>query len=378
MGFNRLDHPPPGIAPLAQRYRDELAARSIQPDPAQAVVIEHTQRLYDALLNRPLNDRSRLDGLRGWLRQRSMEPVEGLYLWGGVGRGKTRIMNAFHDALPFSDKLRIHFHSFMQYVHGELKQLERQSDPLALVAGGLAEDTRVICFDEFQVTDITDAMLLARLLEALFERGVTLVATSNVAPDDLYRGGFQRARFLPAIDLLARHMRIVRLDGDTDYRLRALERAEIYHWPLDEEAESSLAASFAELAPENPVENHPLEIAGRSIRTRWSADGIAWFDFSELCDSPRSSADYIEIAKRFHTVLVGGVPTMDDASRDPAVRFIHLIDELYEHRVNLIVSAQSEPAGIYTGVRLAERFARTRSRLEEMRHRAYLSLPHVG
>ena len=358
-----------------ERYRADLDSGLLLPDAAQADMVEETQRLYEALCNVPaIRDRRP----RGWLRSRRREPIQGLYVWGDVGRGKTKIMNAFHEALPFPEKLRIHFHRFMQYVHSELGTLEGQTDPLEVVARRLAEDTRVICFDEFQVTDITDAMLLGRLLRGLFESGVTLVATSNTAPADLYRDGLQRSRFLPAIDLLAEHTRVVHMDGAADYRLRALERAEIYHCPLDARAEESLFECFNGLAPEGAQRDQDLEIAGRTISTRWSAEGIAWFEFEALCAGPRSTSDYTELARRFHTVLVGNVPLLDDGSADPALRFIHLVDEFYDRRVNLILSAAAAPVELYSGRRLLDRYARTRSRLQEMQSRAYLGQPHVG
>ena len=357
------------------RYRADLESGLLLPDAAQHAAVAHTQRLYQALCA----ERSApAGGLRGWMRTRRRESIAGLYMWGDVGRGKTRIMNALHDALPLADKLRIHFHGFMQYVHAELAALDHESDPLETIARRLAEDTRIICFDEFQVSDITDAMLLGRLLRALFQSGVTLVATSNTAPDDLYPEGLQRSRFLPAIDLLNEHTRVVRMDGAIDYRLRALERAEIYHCPLDAQAEASLLACFQGLSPEDVRRDQELEISGRSIATRWTADGIAWFEFSALCAGPRSTSDYIELARRFHTVLVGNVPQLDDEAADPALRFIHLVDEFYHRHVNLILSAAAPPSELYEGRRLTDRFARTRSRLQEMQTRAYLAQPHLG
>ncbi len=360
-----------------QRYRVAVERGELLPDSAQAELVSRTQALYEALTRNSVKPRSILDGLRGLIRERNVAPVKGLYIWGGVGRGKTLLVNNFHDALPFESKLRIHFHAFMQYVHGELKGLSHQENPLALVADGLARDTRVICFDEFHVSDIADAMILGGLLKRLFERGITLVATSNIAPDDLYKGGLQRARFMPAIELIKGHTRVFELDGILDYRLRALERVEIYHYPLDPQAEVGLSDAFEKLCSENVVESPAIEIAGRSVEALRAADGIAWFDFAALCETPRSATDYIEIARRFHTVLVARVPRLCNENRDSALRFIHLIDALYERSVNLVVSAEAPPSKLYTGRRLKQEFARAASRLEEMQTRDYLARQHM-
>lgn len=360
-----------------QRYFAAVERGELLPDPAQAELVKRTQALYEALTRNSAKPKGILDGLRGIIRDRNRAPVQGLYIWGGVGRGKTLLVNNFHAALPFDSKLRIHFHAFMQYVHGELKALSRRESPLALVADGLARDTRVICFDEFHVSDIADAMILGGLLDRLFDRGVTLVATSNIAPDELYKDGLQRARFLPAIELIKRHTRVVELDSVLDYRLRALERVEIYHHPLDSQAEAALSDAFGKLCPENVVESPVIEIAGRGIDALRAADGIVWFDFVSVCETPRSAADYIEIARRFHTVLIARVPQLGDQKRDSALRFIHLIDALYERSVNLVISAQAPPATLYTGRKLKQKFARAASRLEEMQTRDYLAREHM-
>jgi len=360
-----------------QRYVVAVERGELLADPAQAVLVNHTQALYETLTQESAKPRNLFDGLRGIIRDRNRASVKGLYIWGGVGRGKTLLVNNFHDALPFNSKLKIHFHSFMQYAHGELKALRRRENPLSLVADGLARDTRVICFDEFHVSDIADAMILGGLLRGLFERGVTLVATSNIAPDDLYKNGLQRARFLPAIELIKEHTRVVELDSILDYRLRALERVEIYHYPLDPQAEAALSDAFEKLSPENVVESALIEIAGRDVAAMRAADGIAWFEFAALCETPRSAADYIEIARRFHTVLLAGVPQLDDEKRDSTLRFIHLIDALYERSVNLVVSAQAPAETLYVGHKLRQKFARAASRLEEMQTRDYLAREHL-
>ena len=360
-----------------QRYVSAVEHGELLPDPAQARLVDCTQELYETLTRDSAKPRNILDGLRGIIRDRDRTPIKGLYIWGGVGRGKSMLVNEFHDALPFESKLRIHFHAFMQYIHGELKALARRENPLELVADGLARDTRVICFDEFHVSDIADAMILGGLLQRLFERRVTLVATSNIAPDELYRNGLQRARFLPAIDLIKKHTRVVELDSVLDYRLRALERVEIYHHPLDAQAEAALSDAFEKLSPEGVVQPALIEIAGRSVDALRAAEGIAWFDFAALCETPRSAADYIEIARRFHTILLARVPRLDDENRDGTLRFIHLIDALYERSVNLIISAQGPAESLYAGRKLKQKFARAASRLEEMQTRDYLAREHM-
>jgi cell division protein ZapE len=360
-----------------ERYRAELENGQLQADAAQHRTVEHTQRLYQALLDAEGNGGGWFARLRRRFESTARQPVRGLYLWGGVGRGKTHIVNGFFAALPFADKQRVHFHSFMQLVHARLAALGHRQDPLAAVAGDLASVARVICFDEFHVSDITDAMLLSRLLQALFGHGVTLVATSNIAPDELYRDGLQREQFLSAIELIKEHTEVVHLDSQVDYRLRVLERAEIYHHPLDEQAEAGLLACFEALGPENVRIGEELRVAGRGIATKRLADGILWVDFTEICETPRSASDYIDIARCYHTVLISDVPFMDDEQRDRVIRFIHLVDELYEHNVNLVISAAAPPEEIYSGRHLAERFARAESRLMEMQTRAYLAAKHL-
>jgi cell division protein ZapE len=360
-----------------QRYQSELASGALQADAAQHRAVEYTQRLYDALMAVSEANTGLLQHIRRRLSPSRPAPVRGLYLWGGVGRGKTHIVNALHGSLPLPDKMRVHFHGFMQLLHQKLRAQGRRDDPVSAVAAELAGDARIICFDEFHVSDITDAMLLGRLLEALFARGVTLVATSNIAPDDLYLGGLQREQFLPAIDLIKAHTDVVQLDSGVDYRLRVLERSEIYHSPLGAGADQILSNYFEALASENVRMNAQLDVSGRAIDARGIADGVVWFDYAAICETPRSVGDYIEIARRFHTVLIADVPVMDDEQRDRVVRFIHLIDELYERNVNLIVSAAVLPEDLYTGNHLSVRFDRARSRLAEMQSRDYLAAKHL-
>lgn len=304
------------------------------------------------------------------------QPVRGLYLWGGVGRGKTMLMDLFYDCLPEHDRLRMHFHRFMQRVHNELTVLGGTANPLEQVAEGLARESSVLCFDEFFVSDIADAMILAELLQGLFERGVTLVATSNVEPDRLYENGLQRRRFLPAIDLLKTHTQVFYVESPVDYRLRALERAEIYHAPLDGAAEASLRKSFAALAPEAAEHDVVMDINGRPIRSRCVADDVAWFDFAELCEGPRSQNDYIELARVFHAVLLSNVRRFTTRDEDAARRFISLVDEFYDRNVKLIISAEVPAERLYGGERLRFEFERTESRLREMQSHEYLARVH--
>lgn len=365
------------MTPL-ERYRAELKNGELSYDLVQEMAVEALQRLYADLLPQNESRQGWITALRHRIRGQPGEPIKGLYLWGGVGRGKTHLVNSFHDCLPLEKKLRVHFHRFMQQVHAELKTLRHTPDPLKVVAERLGRRARIICLDEFHVSDVADAMLLGRLLAALFEHGVTFVATSNIAPDDLYRGGLQRERFLPAIDLLKAHTEVLHLDSPEDYRLRALERAEIYHWPLDDASDKSLLESFTRLGPEGVRVGEVLEIEGRPINTVRSADGIAWFDFKELCDGPRSVADYIEIGRAYHTVLIANIPLMGNADNDKAARFIQLVDVFYDRNVNLIVSAASPPSELYYPEgRLVFAFERTISRLEEMQSREYLARTHL-
>lgn len=360
---------------LNERFAATLAHKAFQADAAQLRAIRTLDRI-----SRELDAQATRSGLLPQLRRLlggATTPVRGAYLWGGVGRGKTFVMDVFFENLPARDRLRYHFHRMMYRVHGRLKSLRNQPDPLQIVAGELAAQARVICFDEFFVTDIADAMILANLLDGLFRRGVTLVATANVPPDDLYRDGLQRARFLPAIELLKAHTEVLQVDAGTDYRLRVLEQAEIYHSPLDEGADASLERWFAGLAPDQGTCGQPIEINGRDILTRRRADGIAWFDFAALCDGPRSQDDYIEIARAFQAVVLSAVPVLDESLDNQARRFIALVDEFYDRRVKLIISAAAPVSDLYSGTRLAREFERTRSRLMEMQSRDYLAAPHV-
>ncbi|MCX2982444.1 cell division protein ZapE [Halieaceae bacterium IMCC14734] len=362
-----------------ERYRQDLERDGFVEDAAQLQAVQALEAVYQGLVAAE-SERSEGGALGRWWRrirpEEAQAPVPGLYMWGGVGRGKTYLVDTFYDCLPFERKLRIHFHRFMQRVHNELTQLEGTVNPLLTVADRLAREARVLCFDEFFVSDITDAMILGGLMEALFERGVTLVATSNIAPDLLYQNGLQRQRFLPAIALVKQHTRVLNVDGGIDYRLRVLEKAELYHWPLDAEAEISLKQSFDDLVPETGYQWERLEINGRYLSSRWAFDDVVWFEFTELCDGPRSQNDYIELARIYHAVLLGNVPQMGRTSDDQARRFVNLVDEFYDRNVKLIISAEVPLLELYTGGRLEFEFQRTVSRLQEMQSHDYLARSH--
>ena len=369
-----------------------VAASTLEPDPAQREVVIALEGLYQRLTESP-GVPSRIQGWINSVLGRDRIPVKGLYIWGSVGRGKTMLMDLFYDCLPLPEesglgtqqrrypkpgKLRMHFHRFMQRVHYGLKRHAGSVNPLNRVADDLARQCRVLCFDEFFVSDIGDAMLLGELLRELFSRGVTLVATSNIEPEYLYPDGLQRRRFLPAIDLLLEHTRKLHLDTPEDYRLRVLSQAEIYHSPLGQEAEDSLTRSFRALAPGSWEEDGTLEILARPISYRNLCDDVVWFDFDQVCDGPRSQNDYIELARQFHAVLISAVPCFGIRDEDQARRFISLVDEFYDHNVKLILSAEVPLAELYMGKRLRFEFERTRSRLIEMRSYEYLGREHRG
>ncbi|MCV6604330.1 MAG: cell division protein ZapE [Porticoccaceae bacterium] len=365
-----------------ERYKTDLERPGFSRDPAQQQAVDKLQDLYERLVGDWQAEQKRrpLSRLLGGLSRRSDEirVQRGLYFWGGVGRGKTYLMDNFYESLPFDAKMRSHFHRFMRLVHQELKQLEGVKNPLEKVADRIASEARVLCFDEFFVSDITDAMILGTLLELLFRRGVVLVATSNIVPDGLYENGLQRARFLPAIKLLNQHTEVVNVDGGVDYRLRALTRAELYHWPLDDGAEVALGSAFNDLVPavDEVCEAAPLEVEGREIATRFIGEDVVWFDFPAICDGPRSQNDYIEIAREFHAVLVGQVPQMSRENDDQARRFINMVDEFYDRNVKLVMSAAVPLENIYAGGNLDFVFQRTRSRLLEMQSHEYLARAH--
>jgi cell division protein ZapE len=353
-------------------YAAGVARGDWSEDAAQRPALRELDRIHAALLDPPR--RGLFDALLG----KKAQAPRGLYLWGGVGRGKTFLIDLFFDALPFEQKRRTHFHRFMREVHAQLRAHAGQSDPLASIAREWGRDLRVLVLDEFFVNDIGDAMLLGRLLERLFAEGVTLVTTSNTEPRNLYKDGLQRAGFLPAIAQIENHCKVLHLDSAHDYRLRALTRSPVYRAPLDDAADDWLSERWRELTATCPHEQGPLVIEGREIPVRALAEGHAWFDFAALCEGPRAASDYIEIATECHTVLVGAIPLFDGRNDDPARRFVHLIDELYDRHVNLLCTAAAPPTALYTGGRLAHAFERTASRLIEMQSAQYLALEHRG
>ncbi len=335
----------------AARLLRDLAVRLTQPPPVDAA---------PSLLQR----------LRGH-RPEPSPPIPGLYLWGGVGRGKTYLMDWFFESLPIPDKRRLHFHHFMLQVHDAMAGLPSQPDPLEAVGAQWREGVRVLCLDEFVVTDIADAMILHRLLAALLRRGMTLVTTSNTEPDQLYRNGLQRQRFLPAIELLKAHTQVFELDGGVDYRLRDLTEAGVYF--VGAGGEAWLAGHFEHLTGGHGALSEPLEIHGRALPVRRLGPDVAWFDFQGLCATARSVADYIEIARLFHTVLLSGVPVFRPAEEAAARRFVHLVDEFYDRRVKLVIAAEAPIGGLYFGGFVDFPFERVQSRLLEMQSEVYLA-----
>jgi cell division protein ZapE len=368
---------------LRSRYETKIRDLGFSPDDDQAVAITTLDRITKELnagrSPRGLAARLKKGSLSRWLPALSeSEPVRGAYLWGGVGRGKTFMMDLFFESLPFEEKLRFHFHRLMYRVHCQLNQLKNVADPLEHVADDLARKARIICFDEFFVSDIADAMLLGKLLDAMFRRGITLVSTSNIPLHDLYADGLQRHQFLPAIKSIQHHTDVIHVGGDTDYRLRVLETADIFHTPLDAAATDLLNNYFARIAPDAGTAGQDIEILGRNILTQRRADGIAWFEFHDLCDGPRSQDDYIEIARCFQTVILSNVPVLDSQRENQARRFISLVDEFYDRKVKLITSAATSIDALYVGKRLAKEFERTQSRLREMQSSRYLAAQHLA
>jgi cell division protein ZapE len=392
-----------GASTPGQLYALGVAQRRWEDDAAQRAALTELDRVHAELLAAERTARA-----APWWRLRQPKPAapRGLYLWGDVGRGKTFLADLLLQSLPLPGvapnqpipdlperagsgqpgradelvrrpgKLRLHFHRFMGRVHAELRRRDGRSDPLRDVAAHFAAQARVLCLDEFFVTDIGDAMILGGLLQHLFARGTTLVTTSNIEPGKLYRDGLQRARFLPAIALLERHCAVVQLLAAQDYRLRELSRAGVYFTPLDAAAEQALDACFEHVAPGACRPEPQIEVNGRAIMVRRRAEGVIWFDFAALCEGPRAVADYIELAQSFNTVLISGVPQFSPQMEDAARRFVNLIDEFYDHGVNLVLSAATPVTALYAGERLRVEFARTRSRLIEMQSAEYLARAH--
>ncbi|MEZ5498779.1 MAG: cell division protein ZapE [Steroidobacteraceae bacterium] len=364
-------------SPLLLAYQHALEARGLKSDAAQRKVLTELDRLGSELLEAELDSQSLAAKLRRRLgNSRAQTPVRGIYLWGDVGRGKTFLMDLFFDHLDLDRRRRVHFHRFMFEVHRQLRSLRNVAAPLERVAAKIAKDTRLLCFDEFFVADIADAMILGGLFKAMFDLGVTLVVTSNVPPDELYRDGLQRQRFLPAIEHIKRNTRVVEIGRGVDYRLRELTRHRLYLDSAVAASSDELATLFELLSGEVGERDDSIAVAGRRIPYVRHSDNVIWFEFSALCQGHRSQTDYIEIADQYQSVLLGNVPVFDARHEDAARRFIALVDELYDRSVNLIVSAAAPPGELYRGSKLTFEFRRTASRLMEMQSEDYLSRAH--
>lgn len=384
-------------------YAQRRNAPGFRADPAQQRAVQRLQQLYDELLEFKLKRNRRLSNMfarsSGRAKQilqrlpflrprkdaaaripfvrRGPRPPKGAYFWGGVGRGKSLLMDSFFAGLPYKRKRRIHFHHFMREVHARLKDYRGESDPLQKVGHAIAAKTRVLCFDEFHVSDIADAMILARLLQVMFDLGVVLVITSNYRPDDLYPNGLQRANFLPAIALINQNLDVINVDGGIDYRLRTLERVPTFLHPINADTSVTLASIYQDMAT-SPDISEPLVINDHMLPSVRRSSGVAWFSFADLCGAARSQFDYLELASIFHTLLLADVPRLTPDMASEARRFTWLIDILYDHRVKLIISANAAPADLYReGINSGE-FFRTVSRLEEMQSKEYLAQPHLS
>ncbi|MDA9569905.1 cell division protein ZapE [Porticoccaceae bacterium] len=363
-----------------QRYYDDLSREGFVADNAQKQAVDHLESLYHRLVakHHKQQEISLFDRIKGLVVDPKVTPERGLYLWGGVGRGKTYLMDSFYESLPFDAKMRIHFHRFMRRVHADLRLYNGHANPLERVAEKISSETNIICFDEFFVSDITDAMILGTLFEALFTRGVSLVATSNIQPSGLYKNGLQRQRFLPAISLIEQHCQVINVDGGSDYRLRALANTSLYHSPLNDQADSAITRIFKSLTANDKsiVRQGEIKINDRVIPVVAMTSDVIWFDFLAICDGPRSQNDYIDIACEFHAVVVSNVPALNVEKEDCARRFINLVDEFYDRNVKLAISAELPLQKIYQGTKLSFEFERTQSRLIEMQSLEFLSQAH--
>jgi cell division protein ZapE len=356
------------VMSVKENYQKELQVRGFQSDPAQLRAIDALERCANEWAAYKEKRSNKIKKLI------NRPPIpRGVYMYGGVGRGKSFLMDCFFDAVPIQRKTRLHFHEFMREVHRELRELQGTVNPLDVLGKQISQRYKLICFDEFHVADITDAMILHRLLDALFDNGVGFVTTSNFKPDDLYPNGMHRDRIMPAIALLNQELDVINVDNGTDYRRRTLEQVDLYHCPMGEQADAAMTDAFNRLA-ECPDETPTLHIEAREIKARRRAGGVVWFDFKEICGGPRSQNDYLEIATQFHTVLLSDVPYMPVRRAAEARRFTWLIDVLYDRRVKLILSAEVAPEALYTEGPMAHEFPRTVSRLNEMQSAEFLAL----
>jgi cell division protein ZapE len=362
---------------VESRLREAVAAGRLELDPAQLSAAILLDRLSADLRKSSQSVGARLRAHLPWLPAPARDAaLTGLYLWGGVGRGKTMLMDWFYESLHFVRRERIHFYRFMRHVHSELRLVKRRAEPLETVAQRLSKRASVICLDEFFVADIADAMILSGLFEGLLRRGVTLVMTSNTPPQGLYKDGLQRERFLPAIELIQNHVTLVHLDGVTDYRLRQLEQAPTYLDSAREQTAAQMRRRFNALAGDTATGPQVLSIEDRDIAAVAAGAGMAWFEFSDLCEGPRSQNDYIELARLYHTIFISNIPQFAERNEDAARRFISAIDEFYDRGVKIVVSAAAAPADLYRGDRLQLEFQRAASRLIEMQTQHYLSGQH--
>ncbi|MFV5502208.1 cell division protein ZapE [Acinetobacter sp. 226] len=354
----------------AERYAQAISSGQFMPDEAQAMAVHELNRVWLELIQR---FKASKKAFRRFRRQTS---PKGVYMWGGVGRGKTWLMDQFYDSIPFRRKTRMHFHHFMQHVHRELNKLSGQRNPLDIVADRIYKEAVVICFDEFFVSNVTDAMILSDLFQKLFERGITLIATSNIAPDGLYKNGIHRDRFLPTIELVKKNCVVLNVDAGVDYRLRVLKQAQLFKFPLTHDHKNWIAQRFNALTQAQTRSEEPIIINNRIVETVAHTEDVLWCEFSELCLKPRSPADFIEIANIYNTVLVSNVPHLTDFLSDGTRRFIYLVDEFYDRGVKLLLTSEDNIVDIYQGEKLAFEIERTRSRLLEMQSDEYLNSEH--
>jgi len=355
------------------RYTEQLAQRGYREDPAQRAAVERLQRMHEEWVEYKARRSNRFKKLFN----RPAVP-RGVWMWGGVGRGKSFLMDLFYESVPLVRKTRLHFHEFMRGVHRELRELKQVADPLDEVARRIARRHRLICFDEFHVSDIADAMILERLLHGLFEHGTAFVMTSNYRPDDLYPDGLHRESVLPAIELLKAHLDVINVDAGVDYRRRTMAQVPAYLVPAGPEADATLGEAFSRVAEITVDEDPTLRIENRDVTAKRRAGGVVWFDFATLCGGPRSQLDYLEIATRFHTVILSDVPAMSASMSSEARRFTWLVDVFYDQKVKLLISAECPPEALYTSGAMAHEFPRTVSRLVEMQSREYLEAPRRG
>lgn len=354
----------------AEQYAHALASGKFMPDDAQAQAVHELERVWQELLTRYKASK------KAFRRFRRQTAPRGVYMWGGVGRGKTWLMDQFFDSVPFRRKTRMHFHHFMQYVHKELNKLAGQRNPLDTVADQIYKDAVVICFDEFFVTNVTDAMILSDLFQKLFQRGITLIATSNIAPDGLYKDGIHRDRLLPTIDMVKQNCVVLNVDAGVDYRLRVLKQAQLFKSPLSDEHNLWLAQRFTALTQTQKVSEESIMINHRVVETIGHTEDVLWCEFGELCLKPRSPADFIEIANIYNTVLISKVPHLTDYLSEGTRRFIYLVDEFYDRGVKLLLTSEDSIIDIYQGEKMAFEIERTRSRLLEMQSDEYLQAEH--